>query len=211
MEPGLSSPFCSYNSIRNINAKKSFLHLKHREKTSRMNSQEQPQYQGISTRITNASQPQPYSSSHAASQEQQVSSFTNYDRSPQSGQISHNQGVLGSQLSSVGKVTSGTTSTANSCQISVNQGSFTQVSSYHDSIVGNSSSCLESVHNLVDFSDGHHWTPLATYPVPTRATPDGTLFGHAPSGVYLATDCCQPCGELLLHLFTLTGTEVLRR
>ena len=40
---------------------------------------------------------------------------------------------------------------------------------------------------------------------------DGTLFGLAPSGVYLATDCCQPCGALLPHLFTLTGTEVLRR
>jgi hypothetical protein len=40
---------------------------------------------------------------------------------------------------------------------------------------------------------------------------NGTLFGLAPSGVYLATDCCQPCGALLPHLFTLTGTEALRR
>ena len=40
---------------------------------------------------------------------------------------------------------------------------------------------------------------------------NGTLFGLAPSGVYLATDCCQPCGALLPHLFTLTGTCVLRR
>ena len=40
---------------------------------------------------------------------------------------------------------------------------------------------------------------------------DGTLFGLAPSGVYLATDCCQPCGALLPHLFTLTGACALRR
>lgn len=40
---------------------------------------------------------------------------------------------------------------------------------------------------------------------------NGTLFGLAPSGVYLATDCYQPCGALLPHLFTLTGTEALRR
>src|SRR5690606_11222145 len=40
---------------------------------------------------------------------------------------------------------------------------------------------------------------------------NGTLFGLAPSGVYLATDCCQPCGALLPHLFTLTGAETLRR
>ena len=39
----------------------------------------------------------------------------------------------------------------------------------------------------------------------------GFLFGLAPGGVYLATNCCQPCGALLPHLFTLTGTEVLRR
>jgi hypothetical protein len=40
---------------------------------------------------------------------------------------------------------------------------------------------------------------------------NGTLFGLAPSGVYLATDCCQPCGALLPHLFTLTAAEALRR
>ena len=40
---------------------------------------------------------------------------------------------------------------------------------------------------------------------------NGTLFGLAPSGVCLAMDCYQPCGALLPHLFTLTGTEVLRR
>ena len=40
---------------------------------------------------------------------------------------------------------------------------------------------------------------------------DGTLFGLAPSGVCLATDCYQPCGALLPHLFTLTGAETLRR
>ena len=33
----------------------------------------------------------------------------------------------------------------------------------------------------------------------------GTLFGLAPGGVYLATHCYQPCGALLPHLFTLTG------
>jgi hypothetical protein len=59
--------------------------------------------------------------------------------------------------------------------------------------------------------DGHRWTPLATYPVPTRAAPYGTLFGLAPSGVYLATNCCQTCGALLPHLFTLTGACALRR
>jgi len=40
---------------------------------------------------------------------------------------------------------------------------------------------------------------------------NGSLFGLAPSGVYLATDCCQPCGALLPHLFTLTGACALRR
>ena len=40
---------------------------------------------------------------------------------------------------------------------------------------------------------------------------NGTLFGLAPSGVCLATDCYQPCGALLPHLFTLTGAEALRR
>jgi len=32
-----------------------------------------------------------------------------------------------------------------------------------------------------------------------------TLFGLAPSGVYLAVGCYQPRGALLPHLFTLTG------
>lgn len=40
---------------------------------------------------------------------------------------------------------------------------------------------------------------------------NGFLFGLAPSGVYLATHCCQPCGALLPHLFTLTGAVALRR
>lgn len=40
---------------------------------------------------------------------------------------------------------------------------------------------------------------------------NGSLFGLAPSGVYLATNCCQPCGALLPHLFTLTGACALRR
>ena len=30
------------------------------------------------------------------------------------------------------------------------------------------------------------------------------LFGLAPDGVYLATNCCQLCGALLPHPFTLT-------
>ena len=34
----------------------------------------------------------------------------------------------------------------------------------------------------------------------------GFLFGLAPSGVYRATDCYQPCGALLPHPFTLTGS-----
>ena len=40
---------------------------------------------------------------------------------------------------------------------------------------------------------------------------NGTLFGLAPSGVCLATNCYQSRGALLPHLFTLTGTEALRR
>jgi len=39
----------------------------------------------------------------------------------------------------------------------------------------------------------------------------GFLFGLAPDGVCLATDCYQPCGALLPHLFTLTGACALRR
>jgi len=37
-----------------------------------------------------------------------------------------------------------------------------------------------------------------------RATPYEFLFSFAPSGVYLAINCCQPCGALLPHPFTLT-------
>lgn len=33
----------------------------------------------------------------------------------------------------------------------------------------------------------------------------GFLFGLAPSGVFPATACCQSCGALLPHHFTLTG------
>ena len=40
---------------------------------------------------------------------------------------------------------------------------------------------------------------------------NGTLFGLAPSGVCLATNCYQSRGALLPHLFTLTGAEALRR
>ena len=39
----------------------------------------------------------------------------------------------------------------------------------------------------------------------------GSLFGLAPSGVYLATHCCQARGALLPHPFTLTSLERLRR
>ena len=39
----------------------------------------------------------------------------------------------------------------------------------------------------------------------------GFLFGLAPGGVYLATYCCQQCGALLPHPFTLTGPYELRR
>jgi len=49
-----------------------------------------------------------------------------------------------------------------------------------------------------------HSMAQATYPVPTRATPYGTLFGLASGGVYLATYCCQQCGALLPHHFNLT-------
>ena len=44
----------------------------------------------------------------------------------------------------------------------------------------------------------------ATYPVPTRATPYGTLFGLASGGVYLAAYCYQKRGALLPHPFALT-------
>src|SRR5699024_1031760 len=40
---------------------------------------------------------------------------------------------------------------------------------------------------------------------------NGFLFGLAPDGVCLATDCYQPRGALLPHLFTLTGACALRR
>ena len=33
---------------------------------------------------------------------------------------------------------------------------------------------------------------------------NGSLFGLAPSGVYLATTCYHACGALLPHPFTLT-------
>lgn len=54
-------------------------------------------------------------------------------------------------------------------------------------------------------------TASSNLPGSSAGHANGSLFGLAPSGVYLATDCCQPCGALLPHLFTLTGTEVLRR
>ncbi len=36
---------------------------------------------------------------------------------------------------------------------------------------------------------------------------NGFLFGLAPSGVYLATECCHPRGALLPHHFTLTSYQ----
>lgn len=54
-------------------------------------------------------------------------------------------------------------------------------------------------------------TASSNLPGPSAGHAEGSLFGLAPSGVYLATDCCQPCGALLPHLFTLTGAEALRR
>ena len=38
-----------------------------------------------------------------------------------------------------------------------------------------------------------------------RVTPNGFLFGLASGGVYHAMNCCQPCGALLPHPFTLTS------
>jgi hypothetical protein len=59
-----------------------------------------------------------------------------------------------------------------------------------------------------------HWLQQHTRPQ-ARAAPYGILFGLAPGGVYLATHCCQRCGALLPHPFTLTGTfdesKTLRR
>ena len=54
-------------------------------------------------------------------------------------------------------------------------------------------------------------TASSNLPGSSAGHANGSLFGLAPSGVYLATNCCQPCGALLPHLFTLTGTEALRR
>jgi len=49
-----------------------------------------------------------------------------------------------------------------------------------------------------------HRTPQAIYPNAVRVTPIAFLFDLAPDGVYLATNCCQLCGALLPHPFTLT-------
>lgn len=48
-------------------------------------------------------------------------------------------------------------------------------------------------------------------PEPNAGRANRFLFDLAPSGVYLATNCCQSCGALLPHLFTLTGACALRR
>ena len=54
-------------------------------------------------------------------------------------------------------------------------------------------------------------TASSNLPGSSAGHADGSLFGLAPSGVYLATNCYQPRGALLPHLFTLTGAEALRR
>ena len=54
-------------------------------------------------------------------------------------------------------------------------------------------------------------TASSNLPGSSAGHANGSLFGLAPSGVYLATDCYQPRGALLPHLFTLTGAEALRR
>ncbi|SBO11991.1 hypothetical protein VME0621_04127 [Vibrio mediterranei] len=48
-----------------------------------------------------------------------------------------------------------------------------------------------------------HWLEQPTR-LHTRATQCGSLFGLAPGGVYLATNCYQSSGALLPHPFTLT-------
>jgi len=47
----------------------------------------------------------------------------------------------------------------------------------------------------------------ATYPIPARVTPIGTLFGLAPGGVYHAAGCYHQRGALLPHPFTLTARK----
>src|SRR5690606_22007459 len=54
-------------------------------------------------------------------------------------------------------------------------------------------------------------TASSNLPGSSAGHANGSLFGLAPSGVYLAADCYQPRGALLPHLFTLTGAEALRR
>ena len=53
-------------------------------------------------------------------------------------------------------------------------------------------------------SSGTFVTERLKQPTRVRCGPHhAPLFGLAPDGVYLATDCCQPRGALLPHLFTL--------
>ena len=54
-------------------------------------------------------------------------------------------------------------------------------------------------------------TTSSNLPESSAGHANGFLFGLAPDGVCLATDCYQPCGALLPHLFTLTGACALRR
>ena len=55
-----------------------------------------------------------------------------------------------------------------------------------------------------------HWLKQPTRFL-TRATQCGSLFGLAPGGVYLATNCYQPSGALLPHPFTLTCAQTSHR
>src|SRR5690606_6372363 len=58
------------------------------------------------------------------------------------------------------------------------------------------------------------WPSLTTssnLPGSSAGHANGSLFGLAPSGVCLATDCSRPCAALLPPLFALTGACALRR
>jgi hypothetical protein len=56
-------------------------------------------------------------------------------------------------------------------------------------------------------------SPAASCDLPESATGHGIafLFGLAPGGVYLATECCHLRGALLPHHFTLTGPTLASR
>jgi hypothetical protein len=56
-------------------------------------------------------------------------------------------------------------------------------------------------------------SPAASCDLPESAADHGIafLFGLAPGGVYLATECCHLRGALLPHHFTLTGPILANR